>query len=119
MVYLFSDGAVVADRNNPEDDGNGTTKFRWRSDNSQRASSAIFVYSPNNAAAAIMRNGAASQQLGAFKADGTIDTNSSPYANSVVSLAEVVVLNYLALHGEAGAFAAALGNPTLRCKPWC
>ena len=117
MLYVFSDGAVVADRNNPEDDGNGTTKFRWRSDNSQRASSAIFVYSPNNAAADIMRNGAASQQLGAFKADGTIDTNSSPYANSVVSLAEVVVLNYLALHGEAGAFGAALGTPALGANP--
>ena len=117
MIYLFSDGAVVADRNNPEDDGNGTTKFRWRSDNSQRASSAMFVYSPLVATANILRNGAASNQLGAFKADGTIDTNSSPYANSVVSLAEVVVLNYLALHGDAGAFGAALGTPTLGANP--
>jgi hypothetical protein len=117
MIYTFSDGAVVADTNNPEDDGNGTTKFRWRSDNSQRAASVIFVYSPNVASAGIMRNGAASQQLGNYKPDGTIDTNSSPYANSVVSLAELVVLNYLALHGEAGNFAGALGNPTLGANP--
>ena len=117
MIYLFSDGAVVADRNNPEDDGNGTTKFRWRSDNSQRSASAIFVYSPLVASANIMRNGAASQQLGFYKADGTIETGSSPYANSVVSLAELVVLNYLALHGDAGSFGAALGNPTLGANP--
>ena len=77
----------------------------------------MFVYSPNTASAGIMRNGAASQQLGYFKADGTIETNSSPYANSVVSLAELVVLNYLALHGEAGNFAGALGNPTLGANP--
>ena len=117
MIYLFSDGAVVADRNNPENDGNGTTKFRWRSDNSQRAASAMFVYSPVLASANIMRNGAASNQLGAYKSDGTIDTGSSPYANSVVSLAELVVLNYLALHGEASSFGAALGNPTLGANP--
>ena len=117
MIYLFSDGAVVADRDNPEDDGNGTTKFRWRSDNSQRASSAMFVYSPLKSTAEIIRNGAASQQLGAFKADGTIDTASSPYANSVVSLAELVVLNYLALHGDAGGFAGALGSPILGANP--
>ena len=117
MIYLFSDGAVVADRNNAEDDGNGTTKFRWRSDNSQRAASVMLAYSPVIASADIMRNGAASQQLGAYKDDGTIDTGSSPYANSVVSLAELVVLNYLALHGDAGSFGAALGNPTLGANP--
>lgn len=117
MLYVFSDGAVVADRNNPEDDGNGTTKFRWRSDNSQRAASAIFVYSPLKTAAEIMRNGNVSQQLGAFKADGTIDTGSSPYANSVVTLAEVCVLNYMALHGDQGNFGGVLPNPTLGANP--
>ena len=117
MLYVFSDGAVSADRNNPEDDGNGTTKFRWRSDNSARAASVMLVYSPNNTAAAIMRNGNASQQLGYFKADGAIDTNSSPYANSVTTLSELAVLNYMALHGEQGNFANVLGNPTLGAAP--
>ncbi len=117
MIYMFSDGAVVADRDNPEDDGNGTTKFRWRSDNSQRSASAIFVYSPVTPSAGILRNGAASQQLGFYRENGTIDTNSSPYANSVVSLAELCILNYMALHGEEGGFAAALGTPTLGANP--
>ncbi len=117
MIYLFSDGAVVADRNNPEDDGNGTTKFRWRSDNSQRAASVIFVYSPAIASAGLMRNGNASQQMGMVRNDGTIDTGSTPFANSVTTLAEWVVLNYLALHGEQGNFGAVLGNPTLGVGP--
>ena len=117
MIYLFSDGAVVADRNNPEDDGNGTTKFRWRSDNSQRAASVMFVYSPNLASAAIMRNGNASQQLGYARDDGTIETSATPFANSVVQLSELAILNYMALHGEQGNFGNVLGNPGLGVGP--
>ena len=111
MVYGFSDGAVSADTNNPEDDGNGTTKFRWRSDNSQTAASFILVYSPNGQPT--LRNGAASQQLGYFKSDGNIETSSSPFANSVTTLAEMVVLNYLALHGQEAMFGMVLDNPGL------
>lgn len=111
MIYLFSDGAVSADTNRPEDDGNGTTKYRWRSDNSQTAASAILVYSP--IAAPVLRNGAASQQLGYYRSNGNIETASSPFANSVETLSEMVVLNYLALHGEQGMFGQVLDNPGL------
>lgn len=111
MIYGFSDGSVAADENRPEDDGNGVTKFRWRSDNSQTAASFILVYSPNGQPA--LRNGAASQQLGYFRANGNIETSSSPFANSVVQLAEMVVLNYLALHGDEAMFGMALDNPGL------
>ena len=111
MVYGFSDGAVSADQNNQEDDGNGTTKFRWRSDNSQTAASFILVYSPGGQP--VLRNGAASQQLGYFRPDGNVETASSPFANSVTQLAEMVVLNYLGLHGEEGMFGNVLGNPGL------
>ena len=111
MVYCFSDGSVSADTNNPEDDGNGTTKFRWRSDNSQTAASFILVYSP--VATPTLVNGAASQQLGYFKPDGNVETASSPFANSVTQLAEMVVLNYLALHGEQANFGMVLNNPGL------
>ena len=111
MIYGFSDGAVSADTNNPEDDGNGTTKFRWRSDNSQTAASFILVYSPNGQPT--LRNGAASQQLGHFRPDGNIETSSSPFANSVTTLAEMVVLNYLALHGQEAMFGMVLNNPGL------
>lgn len=111
MIYLFSDGAVSADTDRPEDDGNGTTKFRWRSDNSQTAASAILVYSPNGQP--VLRNGDASQQLGYYRADGNVETNSSPFANSVETLSEMVILNYLALHGEQGMFGQVLNNPGL------
>ena len=111
MVYVFSDGSVSADTNTAEDDGTGTTKFRWQSDDSQTAASFVLVYSPTGRPA--LRNGAASQQLGAFKATGAIDTASSPFANSVTQLAEMVVLNYLALHGEEAKFNTVLTNPGL------
>ena len=61
----------------------------------------------------MLRNGAASQQLGAFRANGSVDTASSPFANSVTQLAELVVLNYLALHGEEAQFGMVLNNPGL------
>ena len=111
MVYCFSDGAVSADTDRPEDDGNGTTKFRWRSDNSQTAASIILVYSPNGQP--VLRNGAASQQLGYYRSGGNIETSSSPFANSVEALAEMVVLNYLGLHGEEARFGMVLDNPGL------
>lgn len=110
MIYCFSDGAVSAD-DLQEDDGNGTTKFRWRSDNSQTAASFILVYNPNGQP--VLRNGAASQQLGYFRSSGNVETGSSPFANSVVQLAEMVVLNYLGLHGEEAMFGAVLDNPGL------
>lgn len=110
MIYLFSDGSVSADTNREEDDGNGTTKFRWRSDNSQTAASAMFVYSPNGRPA--LRDPAA-QQLGFFRPDGNVETASTPFANSVGTLAEMVVLNYLGLHGLEGMFGTVLDNPGL------
>ncbi|MEL7538336.1 MAG: hypothetical protein AAFX44_13800 [Pseudomonadota bacterium] len=110
MIYLFSDGSVSADTNREEDDGNGTTKFRWRSDNSQTAASAILVYSPNGRP--VLRRPEA-QQLGFFRPDGNIETASTPFANSVGTLAEMVVLNYLGLHGLEGMFGTVLNNPGL------
>ncbi|MGI9326784.1 MAG: hypothetical protein ACR2PZ_16310 [Pseudomonadales bacterium] len=111
MIYGLSDGAVSADTNRPEDDGQGVTKFRWRSDNSQTAATFMLVYSPAGRPA--LRNGAASQQLGFFKADGSVETSSSPFANSVTTLSEMVVLNYLALHNQAAMFDMVLNNPGL------
>ena len=108
MIYGFSDGAVSAS-DRAEDDGNGTEKFRWRSDNSQTAASFILVYNPNGRP--VLRNGAASQQLGYFRDSGNVETSSSPFANSVNALAEMVVLNYLGLHGEEAMFGMALDNP--------
>ncbi|MEM6707984.1 MAG: hypothetical protein AAF648_04300 [Pseudomonadota bacterium] len=111
MIYGISDGSVVADTNRAEDDGNGVEKYRWRSDNSQTAASFFLVYSP--AGQPTLRNGAASQQLGTFTMDGNVDTSATPFANSVTTLSELAVLNYLALHGEQARFGEVLGNPGL------
>jgi hypothetical protein len=111
MIYVFSDGAVSADPGTIEDDGNGTPKYQWVSDDSSTAASVIFVYSPSGRPA--LRNGTASEQLGFYRANGSVETASSPFANSVTTLAEMVVLNYLALHGEEAMFGAVLSNPGL------
>ncbi|MEM7218020.1 MAG: hypothetical protein AAF515_06615 [Pseudomonadota bacterium] len=111
MIYGFSDGSVAADTRNPEDDGQGVTKFRWRSDNSQTAASFILAYSPGGRPT--LRNGAASQQLGSFRSEGNVETGATPFANSVTTLAELVVLNYLGLHGEQALFPMVLNNPSL------
>ncbi len=111
MIYCFSDGAVSADTNRPEDDGNGVEKFRWRSDNSQTAASLVLVYSPNGQP--VLRNGAQSQQMGFFRPDGNVETGATPFANSVGTLAEMIVLNYLGLHGQENMFGSVLMNPGL------
>ena len=110
MIYCFSDGAVSAS-DTIEDDGNGTPKYRWQSDASLQAASIILVYSPNGQP--LLRNGAASQQLGYYRASGDVERSSSPFANSVDALAEMVVLNYLGLHGEEAMFDMVLDNPGL------
>jgi hypothetical protein len=109
MLYLFSDGAVAAD-GREDDDGNGVTKFQWDDDNSQTAASAILVYNPNGPP--VLRGDATgTNQLGFFDNGGNVVRASTPFANSVTSLAEMVVLNYLALHGEQAMFGAVLDNP--------
>jgi hypothetical protein len=59
------------------------------------------------------------QQIGHFRADASVETASTPAANNVNLLVETLVLNYMALHGEAGMFETlfpnhGLGNATLR-----
>ena len=56
-------------------------------------------------------------QIGNFNPDGSLNTNGSAAANNVFNLAQMVVLNYMALHttGAAAAFptlypASALAN---------
>lgn len=111
MIYGLSDGSVSADTNRLDDDGNGVEKYRWRSDNSQTAATFMLVYSP--AGRPVLRNGAASQQLGHFTTDGNVQTNATPFGNSVTTLSELIVLNYLALHGEQSTFGTVLNNPGL------
>jgi hypothetical protein len=108
MIYVFSDGALVSS-GMPDNSVAGRGKGAWMADNSATAASLMLVYDPRQKPATNMN------QIGYYNTDGTVNASSSPAANSVTLLAETVILNYMALHGQAGAFQSmmyASGQPT-------
>jgi hypothetical protein len=112
MIYVFSDGSL-ASNGTIDNSADGRGKGVWTGDNSSTAASFFLVYNPSG------RPQALRQQIGYFRADGSVETASSPAANNVNLLVETVILNYMALHGEQGAFTTlfpsnGLGSPTLR-----
>jgi hypothetical protein len=112
MLYVVSDGSLSAN-GQVDDSPDGRGRFMWASDNQSTAASFFLVYNPRGRPTAVR------QQIGYFRTDGSVETASSPAANNVNLLVETVVLNYMALHGEQGAFATAfpqhgLGGSTLR-----
>ena len=121
MMYVMSDGSLDSDNATVDNSIDGRGKFDWDSDNSSTAASFFLVYNPNGRP--VLNNtgagAAAHQQLGWFRADGSVETASSPAANNVNLLVETVILNYMALHGEQGNFGTVLpnhglGNATLQ-----
>ncbi len=120
MLYVFSDGSVSSN-GTIDDSEDGRGKGVWTTDNSSTAASFFLVYSPDDRPE--LTGGtpdaqAQQQQIGFFRADGSVETASSPAANNVNLLVETVALNYMALHGETGQFAAqfpnhGLGNSTM------
>jgi hypothetical protein len=97
MLYVFSDGSVSSN-GMIDNSAAGRGKGVWTGDNQSTAASFFLVYNPNGSIAG------AKNQLGHFSADGSVVSTSSPGANAVNLLAEMVVLNYLALHGQEGSF---------------
>jgi hypothetical protein len=97
MIYVFSDGSL-ASNGMIDNSVDGRGKGQWTGDNQSTASSFFMVYSPNG------RPVARTNQIGSFSADGSVNTASHPGANAVNLLAEMVVLNYMALHGRQGQF---------------
>lgn len=95
-LYVFSDGSL--DSNGQIDaDPNGRGKPVWRGDNSSTGASFMLVYSPNGPPTL---NDPLKQQIGHFRPDGSVETSATEVANNPESLAEAVVANYLALHGD-------------------
>jgi hypothetical protein len=113
MVYVFSDGSLSA-TNMVDSSVNGRGKFGWQGDNQSVANSFFLVYSPQGRPQPLAGAGglpaARHQQIGFYRADGSVETASSPAANAVNLLVETVVLNYMALHGEHGNFPALFPN---------
>jgi hypothetical protein len=108
MLYVFSDGSLSAS-GQVDDTADGRGKFMWTSDNQSTAASFFLVYNPGGRPQ-LLDTGAGGaarhQQIGYFRPDASVETASSPAANNVNLLVETVVLNYMALHGEQGQFAA-------------
>jgi len=105
MIYVFSDGSVASNGTiDGSQDGRG--KGVWTGDNSSTAGSFFLVYNPTaNGGQATLFSGdnlgaERHQQIGWFRADGSVETASSVAANNVNLLVDTVVLNYLALHGS-------------------
>ncbi len=106
MMYVFSDGSLSS--NGVIDNSvDGRGKGEWTSDNQQTAATWFLVYNPTRRAdlmGATMADQARHQQIGWMRADGSVETSSTPAANNVNLLAYTAVLNYMALHGEQGKF---------------
>src|SRR5712675_2796243 len=97
MLYVFSDGSLSSN-GMIDNSAGGRGKGVWTGDNQSTAAAFFLVYNPAGPIAA------ATNQLGYFTADGSVVSTSSPGANAVNLLAEMVVLNYMALQGQEGTF---------------
>ena len=130
MIYVFSDGSVFS--NGMQDNSvMGRGKGVWTGDDQQTASSFFLVYNPgkrpmllggtSSNPATITAAQSVHQQIGYMRASGDVETASSPAGNNVNLLVETVVLNYMALHGQASNFGTlfkghGLGNATIQDK---
>ncbi|MCI0508136.1 MAG: general secretion pathway protein GspF [Gammaproteobacteria bacterium] len=113
MIYVFSDGSL-ASNGRIDDTTNGRGKCEWTGDNESTAASWAFVYNPGGRPAllgATPEEQAMHQQLGWMRSNGSVETSgTTPGANNVNLLVEMVILNYLALHGEQGNFQTLFPN---------
>lgn len=105
MLYVFSDGSLSSN-GRVDDSVGGRGKGEWTGDNQQTAASLILVYNPGGRPALMQPN---RRQIGAFSREGDVITSSSPAANNVNQLVNMVILNYMALNGRAGDFPALFG----------
>ena len=97
MLYVFSDGSLSSN-GMIDNSAAGRGKGVWTGDNQSTAAAFFLVYNPQGPTVAI------SNQIGHYTADGSVASTGSPGANAVNLLAEMVVLNYMALHGKEGSF---------------
>lgn len=118
MIYVFSDGSLSA-TNMVDNSVNGRGKFGWQGDNQSVANSFFLVFNPASRPQAITADaaGGLGKQIGYYRADGSVETAGFPGANAVNLLVETVILNYMALHGEADLFPTRFPGNGLGSKP--
>jgi hypothetical protein len=97
MIYVFSDGSL-ASSGMTDNSTAGRGKGVWTNDDTATAASLMLVYDPKGRPSMLMN------QIGSFNANGTVNATGSIAANAVNLLAETVVLNYMALHGQESGF---------------
>jgi hypothetical protein len=113
MIYVFSDGSLNSN-SMVDSSAAGRGKLGWQGDNSSVASTFFLAYSPKGRPT--LRGAAGAQQIGYFTADGSVVSTSSPAANAVDALVQVVLLNYMGLAGTDANFGStfpfqSLGSP--------
>jgi len=118
MLYVMSDGSLSS--NGAIDDTvDGRGKGEWTSDNSSTAAPFFLVYNPTsrpNLIGGSLDEQARHQQLGFMRPDGSVETSSTPAANNVNLLVQMVLLNYMALHGEQQYFGQIFGNTPITAQ---
>ena len=108
MIYVFSDGSLSS-TGMIDTSAAGRGKFGWQGDNASTASTLFLVYNPAGRPT-VNPSAATANQIGSYTAGGAVNTSSSPAANAVNLLVNTVILNYMALHGQQGAFASTIAN---------
>jgi hypothetical protein len=108
VVYILSDGSISSD-GVVDNSAGGAGKLVWRGDNSDTSGTVMLVFDPDGRPSMT----SVGNQVGRYRASGSVETNNSPIADNVPALAEAIVLNYLALHGEVGRFGTVLPGAQL------
>ena len=98
MIYVFSDGSLASNGTIDSSVG-GRGKGVWTADNGSVAATYFLVYNPAGKPVPAQSNPELSLQIGFFNPDGSQNITSSPAGNNVPNLVQMVVLNYMALHG--------------------
>jgi hypothetical protein len=114
MIYVFSDGSLASSGMIDNSVG-GRGKGVWSGDNQNVAATYFLVFDPKGKPVPAQSNPEMSLQIGNFNMDGSLNTSGSPAGNNVFNLVQMVVLNYIALHGAGAetAFANLYPSPNL------
>jgi hypothetical protein len=112
MIYVFSDGSL-ASSGMIDSSAAGRGKGVWTGDNQNTAATYFLVYNPAGKPQPAQTNPEMSLQIGYFNSDGGLNTTGSPAGNNVFNLAQMVVLNYMALHGAQAQFPTLYPAPNL------
>jgi hypothetical protein len=117
MIYVFSDGSVFSNGNSDDtpapnggtdDNGNitvgGRGKGQWTGDNSSTACSFFLVHKPGATPTLVRSPLLGGRQIGRMSEAGSVVTTSTPAANNVNLLVNMVMLNYMALNGPTAPF---------------